>query len=450
MSFNATSSSPPSSSSPRVLTRALPDAPGASTLPPREAGLNVVPGAHDDGWVDPPPVMLSDGTRLQLYKDGEGLLAWLNAIRGAKRRILLEIYILRNDATGRAFVEALCERARAGVAVYFIYDSQGTAESKALIQQMQRAGIRLGEFHPILPWNTRFSWRPWNRDHRKLLVVDDIIGGVGGLNIGDEYAGPWVAGNQADLRFLLRDQGVLIEGPAARSLVRAFAATWHYVRSGGRIRRTLYTYNLAIGPLRKGHRPGKPQRNGRPLHGAVRGEFSLLASAPTLVSPLRPVLNDLLRSATHSIAIIMAYFAPDDELIENLCSAAARGVRVRVILPGVSDVPIMQIAARSFYGRLLDAGVEIFERNVAILHAKTLLVDDRIVMIGSTNLDYRSTELNLEVSAIITSHEFGRQVHRLLDHDVQHSTRIDPRHWRRRPIRDRFVQWFISRARYLL
>lgn len=422
----------------------------SDTLPPPEAGLNIIPGAADDGWHTPPPVTLSDGTVVRLYKDGECLRAWLDAIRVAKRRILLEIYILRNDATGRVFTDALIERARAGVAVYFIYDSQGTGYSNPLLQEMKQAGIRVGEFHPLLPWRCRYSWRPWNRDHRKVLVVDDVIGGVGGLNIGDEYAGLWVAGQTADLRYLMRDTGIRIDGPAVRSLVRAFASNWRYIRNGGRVRRALFTYNIAIGPLRKGHRPGKARHIGRPSHGAVQADFALIASVPTLVSPLRPVLNDILRRAEQSITIIMAYFAPDDELIHTLCDAAKRGIKVRLILPGKSDVAVMQIAARSFYATLLEAGVEIYERNVAILHAKMLLVDDRVAIVGSTNLDYRSTELNLEIFAILTSNEFGRQVLGMFDHDVRFSTRIDPKHWRRRPKRDRLIQWLVSRARYLL
>ena len=424
--------------------------PRPEMLPPPEAGLNVLPGSADDGWVTPDPVTLSDGTVLQLYKDGESLRAWLDAIRGAKRRVLLEMYIIRDDATGRAFVDALVDRAKAGVPVFVIYDSQGTGAGNPMIHALERGGVHVAEFHPFLPWRSKFSYRPWNRDHRKLLVVDDVIGGIGGLNIGDGYAGPWVAGDQADLRYLQRDSGVRIEGPAVRALVRSFAVTWRYIRNGGRIRRALFTYNISIGPLPKGHRPGRARHVGRARAGSLQGDFALLASAPTFASPLRPVLNDILHRAERSITIIMAYFAPDDALIQTLCATAQRGVRVRLIVPGVCDVPVMKAAAQSFYPRLLDAGIQVYERNIAILHAKMLLVDDRISVIGSSNLDYRSTELNLEISAIITSPQFGRQVLSLLDHDVRFSTRVDAATVRRRPFIDRFVQWFVSRVRYLL
>ena len=419
-------------------------------------GLNVRPDA-DDGWATPPPVTLDDGTQVYLYKDGEGLRAGYEAIRAAKQRICLEMYIFNDDATGRMFADALCERARAGVAVYLIYDSFGSLDGRPLIERMRAAGVRCAEFHPLAPWRARFGWRPWNRDHRKLLVIDDDIAGLGGLNIGDEYAGTWVAGDRADLKHLMRDQAIGIVGPGAAVLLHAFAATWRYVHRGGQIRRALYTYRITVGPLGKGRRLGKGKRHGerRSPHSpadarVVADDFAILASAPTLASPLRPVLNDLLRNAARSITIIMAYFAPDDELIANLCEAAGRGVCVRLILPARSDLGVMVVAAHSFYAKLFDFGVEIYERQNAVLHAKTLLIDDRLVVIGSTNLDYRSTEINLELSALITNETFAGHVRDMLDHDVRFSKRIKADEWRRRPMFDRFVQWFVSRTRYLL
>lgn len=414
------------------------------------AGLNLRPGPEDDGWVTTPRVTLGDGSTIQLYKDGEGLRAALDAIRGAKKRICLEIYIFKNDATGKVFADALIERARAGVAVYVLYDSLGSASARSLFREMRAAGVKLAEFHPLRPWRCRFSWRPWNRDHRKLLIIDDQVGGLGGLNIGDEYAGEWVAGRAANLDHLMRDQAIGVVGPAARPLMRSFATTWHYVKNGGRVARALYLHNLAIGPLEKGRRVGKQRTYRAPKEKVLQGDFAVLASVPTLASPLRPMLNGIFRHAQKSITIVMAYFAPDDELIVNLCDAARRGVRVRLILPAVSDLHVMVIAARSFYSTLLDAGVEVYERRHAVLHAKGMAVDHRYTMIGSANLDYRSIESNLELSSIIDSPEFARQVDRLMDHDIRFSRKISAKEWRRRPWFDRFVQWVVSRIRYVL
>jgi cardiolipin synthase len=167
-------------------------------------------------------------------------------------------------------------------------------------------------------------------------------------------------------------------------------------------------------------------------------------------SPLRPFLNKLLREACRSISLAMAYFAPHDDLIDELCAAAKRGVRVRLMLPGKGDVHALIVAARSFYETLMTAGVEIYERQGVILHAKTMVIDGLISMIGSTNLDYRSIEYNLELSGLVRSQAFGKQMEDLFDNDVRFAKRIMLGKWRHRPRWDRLVQWAVSRARYLL
>jgi cardiolipin synthase len=328
------------------------------------------------------------------------------------------------------------------VAVYLVYDSFGSFSigqfwkpKPTIFDRMRRSGVRMQEFHPLRPWEVRYSWRPVNRDHRKLLVVDDDMGGLGGLNVGREYAGSWVlqsgsAAAEQHASDLWRDNAVGVVGPAVRHLLRAFAATWTYCSRGGRIRRAGYEFGL---------RPSERD-----------AQFGLLASVPTTDSPLRRYLCEFLRGARTSIEMTMAYFAPDDQLINELVRAAKRGVRVRLMLPSRSDVTVLIVAAHSFYDRLIDCGVEIYERQHVILHAKTMCVDQCRTVIGSTNLDTRSIEYNCELSAVIRDHTFGRQMHDLFENDVRYATRIDPALWRQRPVFDRFVQWSVSRARYLL
>jgi cardiolipin synthase len=171
---------------------------------------------------------------------------------------------------------------------------------------------------------------------------------------------------------------------------------------------------------------------------------------PTVDSPLRPLLCDLLSEAKESIQLTIAYFAPDEDLIQELLKAAKRGVRVQLMLPSRSDVKLLLIAARSFYERLMDAGIEIYERQEAILHAKTMTIDRSVTVLGSTNLDHRSIEFNFELSAIIRSREFGEQMHELFENDIRYSRRLDREAWRGRPLADRIVQWAVIRARYLL
>ena len=278
------------------------------------------------------------------------------------------------------------------------------------------------------PWEGRFGWRPVARDHRKMLLVDDEIAGLGGLNVGGEYAGSWVVQSGAhDDCDLWRDNAVGIVGPSSRLLMQSFVNTWRYVHQGGRMRRAELWHPLGDG-----------------------NELGVLASVPSMHSPLQPRLREMLRNARSSIELTMAYFAPPDELIEALCRAARRGARVRLMLPGKCDVNLLITAARSFYEVLLPAGVEIYERQHVILHAKTMCIDGEYSIVGSSNLDYRSIEYNLELSVLIRSREFGQQMHELFENDVKFAQRISAKEWRRRPWRDRFHQWCVKRARYLL
>jgi cardiolipin synthase len=392
----------------------------------RESGVNVRPGASDDGWSPPPPVVLSDATLAQLLKDGEALRAAFDAIGLAERVICLQVYIFAGDDTARRFVDLLCAKAHAGVRVYVIYDSFGSfGTPRSQFDQLRRAGVRVSEFHPMRPWDCRFSWRPFNRDHRKLVVVDDQIAWLGGLNIADEYGGPWIAG-EAALRHIApwRDTAVGLRGPCAETLFTAFKKTWNYLQHGGRIKRCEH------------------------IHDGV--DMDVLGTVACLNSPLRPRLTRAFAGARQSIDLTMAYFAPDDQLVEQLCNAARRGVVVRLMLPEVSDLPFMVVAARSFYTRMLEAGVRVFERRNAVLHAKTIVIDQRVSIVGSTNLDYRSIEYNCELSVAIRSVPFGRQMVQLFENDVRFAREIDLKQWRKRNTRDRLGQWVVNRARYLL
>jgi cardiolipin synthase len=263
--------------------------------------------------------------------------------------------------------------------------------------------------------------------------------------------------------------------------MRAFTRTWHYTTHRSKLERLELLYNLDAvcgGSCewprlegRFGYWHPRPRWNGdgggggggggggrpwavnipaEPVRDPEPGQLGILASVPKPRSPLRPFLNRLFSSARKSISLTMAYFAPHDDLIDALCNAARRGVKVRLMLPAKCDVQALMIAARSFYETLLTAGVQIYERQNVILHAKTMVIDGLVSMVGSTNLDYRSIEYNLELSTLIRSPEFGRQMEALFDNDVRFAKRIRAKDWRHRPLYDRGVQWLVSRARYLL
>jgi cardiolipin synthase A/B len=424
-------------------------------------GACIDAGCVEAGWTAPPPVALAGGSALRLYKDGQGLTAALHAIKAARHEILLEVYVFHSDETGRAFAAALAAKAREGVRVFVMYDSFGSVDSDpAMFAMMRQAGVHLAEFHPLKPWECKFTYRPFNRDHRKLLVVDNQIAGLGGLNVGAEYGSGFLS-PRARRCDLWRDNGIGIVGPAAEHFAQCFARTWHYVQHGGKMSSAQMIHNVDLGPVRRVPtvRPARRKqrrmqtRPGVAIDGArprLLGDFGILASVPTPTSPLVPCLLSFLRGARSSLDLTIAYFAPSDALIAELLRAARRGVHVRLMLPGQCDVKLVRFAARSFYEELLKAGVEVWERQGAVLHAKTMVVDEQTTVIGSLNLDYRSIEYNCELSAVIRNPDFGRQMTALFQHDTEYAQRITPGKWRRRPWRDRFVQWAASRARYLL
>ena len=336
--------------------------PGRPPRIARRTGLNLEPGSDDDGWESPPPTTLPDGSVARLYKDGEALAAAYDAAKRAKRRLLVESYIVANDETGEAFCDLLAEKAAAGVGVYLIYDSLGSLlTSRNWFDRIADAGGNVAEFHPVNPLRCRHAWRPGLRDHRKLLVVDDVYAGIGGMNIGTRYAGRWVA---KLARFnpdeLWRDAAIGLTGPAVRSYARCFARTWRYTQIGGPVRRTFFASGLILPRPSKGRRIGKdrehvPDDPGPPSALLHDGGHGLLGLAPSFQSVIRPALARMIRGSRQRVWLTMAYFAPDDGLIGHLCDAAERGVDVRLMLAARSDVHLLVIAARSFYDRLTAA-----------------------------------------------------------------------------------------------
>lgn len=422
-----------------------------SLLRRNKVGINMASGDQDDDWKTPPPVTLADGSNVQLWKDGEALKRGFDAIALAESRICFQFYTWNADATGRAYADLLIKKARQGVKVYCIYDSFGVlgGNDRQMFRDLKRGGVRVEEFHPLRPWDCNYSWRPFSRDHRKLVIVDDNYAGIGGLNIADPYAGSWVAPNDLKPVQLWRDTALGITGPAVKYFVASFARTWNYVVKGGRISRTAYTGGIDVPRPAKGPRIGTAKIRAAALPIVPDDSLGVIATAPTLTSPLRPILYGMINNAKTRIRMTMAYFAPDDELIHSLCEAACRGVKVQLMFGAKSDLPVMITAARSFYTRLMASGVEIYERQFVVLHAKTIVVDD-LSMVGSTNLDYRSIEFNLEMSALINSRSFAGEMDGLFEHDMKYARRIDPAEWGKRPLLDRVAQWIVIHARQLL
>lgn len=379
----------------------------------------------------------TEGNRVHLLTNGEETFpAMLAAIDGAKRCISLDMYKIRMDRVGRRFLAALTRAAQRGVQVRFLYDAYGSRFiASGDFAPLVDAGGEVRVFNPVV-WLTFL--RVNNRNHHKVLVVDGRIAFLGGLNLAEEYDGGGQTG--------WRDTAVMIEGPAARDAERIFDQSW---LQGGRglIGKDLPV--VGINPLKRAiDSPLTWLLNGKSAacwvedHAAVGGaaQVRIVPSTPdslnsTIVDQYLLAIN----SARESIDITCAYFVPPLVLRRALVNAARRGVRVRLILPGPTDVPLVRAVSVGYYGRLLKHGVEIYEWVPSILHAKTMVVDGIWSTIGSANLDGRALFLSYEVNATVMDRALAAALEGQFAEDLRHCRRVTLAQWRRRPLTERLM-----------
>ena len=344
------------------------------------------------------------GNHVEIFFEGEkAVSAMIESIRESEREILIEAYIFQDDSTGHRFLEALRQAASRGVVVRVMADAWGSITTRASFwRAMRESGIDVRLFNRLFG---SLLWQPF-RDHRKVMVVDRRVAFTGGMNIGDAYA-RFFGRSGFDA---MRDTHVRIEGPAAWELVAVFAESWEWAAEEASIQ-------------------------GSPRHAGSED------GARILVLDSRPgrgyretaaVLAATVGAARESVWITNAYFAPHRLTVSILGQAARRGIDVRLLLPGITDVPIVRHAGHGWYARLLDRGVRIFEYQPAILHAKTVVADGFVSVIGSTNLDFRSFRFNAECNVVIMDETVGRSMRDLFERDLRDSLEIDPAEWRSR------------------
>ena len=351
-------------------------------------------------------------TTVRLLKNGvEAFPAMHAAIDGASSSISLEMYIFADDETGREFRRHLVAAAGRGVKVRLLIDAWGSWNlPDSFWDDLRSAGGTVRWFHPLLQGLLPF------RNHRKLLLIDSRLAYVGGMNIADAY----YRGERGALPW--RDNALEIEGSEAAVLRRSFLRMWYKASS----------------PLR---RKVLRLRRSRRIIDAAGGSVRFLESGPeNPMLPVRRAYRTIVKRAARNIDLAMGYFYPNGGMLRALKRAVRRGVRVRLMVPLHTDVPASRWAAWGLYGRVLRAGVEVWEYAATMMHSKLAIADDTLIA-GSANLDIRSGRINYELVAMVTDGGLAAQARADFEEDLKQSVPITLSAWQKRPFLQKVKEW---------
>lgn len=351
---------------------------------------------------------LSGQNEVKLLINGEEKFPEVIAeLKKARHHIHIEYYIFEDEVIGNQIKDVLIEKAREGVAVRFIYDDFGSRSiRKKIVPELIAAGVQAFPFYKIyfMALANRINYR----NHRKIIVIDGYVGFTGGINVADRYI------NNTDGQQYWRDTHVKITGPGAYYLQYLFICDWNFCSDS----------QLHPDP---DFFPAKPEQTGNAI-------VQIAASGPDSDQPT--IMFSLLQVfgiAEEEILITTPYLIPGENILDALQMAAISGVKVKILVPGKSDSAFVDYAARSYYGELLEVGVEIYLYQKGFIHAKTIVSDGQLSIIGTANMDHRSFELNFEVNSMIYDSTVAEQLRAAFYDDLKHAVKINHKRWENRP-----------------
>ncbi|QYR52603.1 phospholipase D-like domain-containing protein [Lysobacter soyae] len=359
---------------------------------------------------------ITQGNTVEALENGDEIFpAMLDGIRSAQHTITFETYIYWSGHVGQQFVDALSERARAGVQVRVMLDWVGSVKmDEAMLEQLKSSGASVHQYRPLRWYNLG---RMNNRTHRKLLIIDGKIGFTGGVGVADQWEGhAQDADHWRDLHFRF-------EGPVVAQAQAAFNDNW--IKTTGEV---------LNGPK---YFPALPA--------AGDMDAQLFIASPSGGSESMHLMYLMtIAAAERSIDLQAAYFVPDDLIMKALQAARKRGVRVRVIVPGKHiDSDSVRLASKAHWGDLLKEGIEIYEYQPTMMHNKLLIVDGLLVSVGSTNFDVRSFRLNDEASLNIYSAAFAAHMTQIFEKDLKLTVRYTYEMWEKRPLKEKLFEKFV-------
>ena len=353
------------------------------------------------------------GNRVDVLLNGEEIFpAKIEAIRSARKSITYAQYVFEEGAPAADTAQALAERCRAGVKVHVLIDAVGSLLMPSQYRDwMTEAGCQVASYRPLTPLTIdRINYR----NHRRILVVDGRVGVTGGSGTSGKWSGNGKQQGQ------WRDTDMRMEGPVVNQLQGAFAENW------------LEATGAAL---------GGPDYFPWPIQAKGAVESQIVRSSPAGGSvEMYTMFLLAMASARRTIYITNPYFVPDEKMIETLLQARRRGVRVVLLLPGAIDHNLVRQASRSQLGRLLQAGIQIYEYRAALLHSKTMVIDSIWATVGSTNLDRRSFELNEELNLVVYGADIARRLERVFVDDLEQSREVTYEQWKNRGIASRVLE----------
>jgi cardiolipin synthase len=354
---------------------------------------------------------LSGDNDVELLLNGEEKFPQvIAALKAARHHIHIQYYIYENDNIGNQIKDILLQKASEGVQVRFIYDDFGSRSIRSsFVKEMRAGGIEAFPFYKI--WFIALSSRTNYRNHRKMIVIDGCTGFVGGINVSDKYINSPVNDNPV----YWRDTHLRINGPGVFYLQYLFICDWNF--SAGQ--------HLKILP---GYFCTTKSKKGKAI-------VQIAASGPDSATPtIMLTLLEIIGMAQEELLITTPYFIPGETILDAINMATMSGVKVKLLVPEKSDSFIVNSAARSYYSSILDCGAEIYLYGKGFVHAKTMVADGQLAVIGTANMDHRSFELNFEVNCLVYDKAVASRLKDVFINDLKSAKRIDPAKWRKRTL----------------
>ncbi|RYD98839.1 MAG: cardiolipin synthase [Sphingobacteriales bacterium] len=355
--------------------------------------------------------IFADDNQVDLLINGEQKFPrLLEDLRNAKEHIHIQYYIYENDVIGNEIADILIEKHKAGVEVKFIYDDFGASNiRKTLVRRLNAAGVPNYPFYKIklIALANRLNYR----NHRKIVVIDNKIGYVGGINVADKYI------NKKNSKSYWRDTHLRIEGLSVLSLQLVFLGDWQFCADENIENITKYF-----------------PRNNLPVSESDGKVVQVISSGPDSNYPsILFALNRAILLSKKTVWLTTPYFIPEETLTDALIMASLSGINIKLLVPMNSDSAFVNTCATSHYEEMLQAGVEIYRYTKGFIHAKTMVCDDKIAFVGTANLDQRSFDLNFEVNAVVYNKELAQQLSNAFLEDLKYAEKLEYEEWMQRP-----------------